>query len=114
MPNVAEVLQLLLHAASAGGYFSVDRRGSEAPIGLQRAVLCDGLCHACVGSNDDATACSRGRRRDAGPTFEYIHFEHGVSKESQLEELCKQAQKTNDGLDRILSIITTLPDMTEM
>jgi hypothetical protein len=49
----------------------------------------------------------------AGPTFEYIHFEHGVSKESQLEELCKQAQKTNDGLDRILSIITTLPDMTE-
>ena len=50
----------------------------------------------------------------AGPTFEYFHFEHGVSKETQLEELCRQAQKTNDGLDRILSKITTLPDMTEL
>lgn len=57
---------------------------------------------------------AEGADENAGPTFEYIHFEHGVSKESQLEELCKQAQKTNDGLDRILSIITTLPDMTEM
>ena len=50
----------------------------------------------------------------AGPTFEFLHFEHGVSKENQLEELCRQAQKTNDGLDRIFSIITTLPDMTEL
>ena len=50
----------------------------------------------------------------AGPTFEYIHFEHGVSKESQLEELCRRAQRTNGGLDRIFSIITTLPDMTEL
>lgn len=50
----------------------------------------------------------------AGPTFEFFRFEHGVSKEAQLEELCQQAQKTNDGLDRILSIITTLPDMTEL
>ena len=50
----------------------------------------------------------------AGPTFEYLPFVHGVSKETQLEELCRQAQKTNDGLDRILSIITTLPDMTEL
>jgi hypothetical protein len=60
------------------------------------------------------TPISEGADENAGPTFEYIHFEHGVSKESQLEELCKQAQKTNDGLDRFLSIITTLPDMTEM
>ncbi len=50
----------------------------------------------------------------AGPTFEFVPFEHGVSKEIQLEELCQRAQKTNDGLDRILSIITTLPDMTEL
>ena len=50
----------------------------------------------------------------AGPTFEYFHFEHGVSKQAQLEELCRQAQKTNDGLDRILSKTTTLPDMTEI
>ena len=57
---------------------------------------------------------AEGADENAGPTFEYIHFEHGVSKESQLEELCRQAQKTNDGLDRFLSIITTLPDMTEM
>ena len=56
---------------------------------------------------------AEGADENTGPTVEYIHFEHGVSKESQLEELCKQAQKTNDGLDRILSIITTLPDMTE-
>ena len=57
---------------------------------------------------------AEGADENAGPTFEYIHFEQGVSKESQLEELCKQAQKTNDGLERILSIITILPDMTEM
>jgi hypothetical protein len=50
----------------------------------------------------------------AGPTFEYLHFQHGVSKETQLEELCRQARKTNDGLDPILSIITALPDMTEL
>ena len=50
----------------------------------------------------------------AGPTFEYIHFEHGVSKQSRLEELCQQAQKTNGGLDRILTMITTLPDMSEL
>ena len=49
----------------------------------------------------------------AGPTFEYVPFQHGVSKVIQLEELCRQAQKTNDGLDRILGKITTLPDMTE-
>ena len=49
----------------------------------------------------------------AGPTFEYFPFAHGVSKGAQLEELCRQAQKTNDGLDRIFSITTTLPDMTE-
>ena len=57
---------------------------------------------------------AEGADENTGPTYEYIHFEHGVSKESQLEELCKQAQKTNDGLDHILSIITTLPDMIEM
>ena len=57
---------------------------------------------------------AEGADENAGPTFDSIHFEHGVSEESLLEELCKQAQKTNDGLDRILSIITTLPDMTEM
>ncbi len=50
----------------------------------------------------------------AGPTFEFFRFQHGVSKEAQLEELCRQAQKTNDGLDRIHSIITTLPEMTEL
>ena len=55
-----------------------------------------------------------GGDENAGPTFEYFPFEHGVSKEAQLEELCRQAQKTNDGLDRILSIVTTLPDMTEL
>ncbi|MDP6513732.1 MAG: ferritin-like protein [SAR202 cluster bacterium] len=57
---------------------------------------------------------AEGADENAGPTFEYFPFEHGVSKEAQLEELCVQAQKTNEGLDRILSIITTLPDMTEM
>ena len=55
-----------------------------------------------------------GADEHAGPTFEYIHFEHGVSKESQLEELCRQAQGTNGGLDRVFSIIGTLPDMTEL
>ena len=50
----------------------------------------------------------------AGPTFEYLHFEHGVSKEAQLEDLCRQAQKTNDGLDQVLSKITALPGMTEL
>ena len=50
----------------------------------------------------------------AGPTFEYLHFEHGVSKEVQLEELCRQAQNSNDGLDHILSLITALPDITEL
>ena len=51
---------------------------------------------------------------NAGPTFEYFPFVTGVSKEAQLEELCRQAEKTNDGLDRILSIVATLPDMTEL
>ena len=50
----------------------------------------------------------------AGPTFEYVRFEHGVSKRAQLEERCRQAQKTHDGLDGILSTITALPDMTEL
>ena len=57
---------------------------------------------------------SEGTDENAGPTFEYFPFEHGVSKEAQLEELCRQAQRTNDGLDRILSIVTTLPDMSEL
>ena len=51
---------------------------------------------------------------NAGPTFEYFPFEHGVSKETQLEELCRQAQMTNEGLDGIRSIVATLPSMAEL
>ena len=56
---------------------------------------------------------SEGADENAGPSFEYIQFDSGVSKEAQLEQICRQAQRTNPGLDRMLSIITTLPDLNE-
>lgn len=55
---------------------------------------------------------SEGDDENAGPTFEFVKFEAGANKEAQLEQMCRQAQRTNPGLDRVLSIITTLPDLT--
>ncbi len=57
---------------------------------------------------------SEGADVNAGPSFEYVQFESGVSKEAQLDQICRQALKTNSGLDRILSIITTLPGLEEV
>ena len=57
---------------------------------------------------------SEGALENGGPTFEYIEFERSVSVQSQLEALCERARRGDEGLDRISSIVSTLPDLNRV
>ena len=57
---------------------------------------------------------SEGAFENGGPTFEYIEFQRNVSVQSQLEALCERARRGDAGLDRITSIVSTLPDLTRV
>ena len=56
-------------------------------------------------------AISEGASENGGPTFEYIEFQRNVSVQSQLEALCERVCSGDAGLDRITTIVSTLPEL---
>ena len=57
---------------------------------------------------------SEGASENGGPTFAYIAFQRDVSVQSKLEALCERARTGNAGLDRITSVVSTLPDLSRV